>query len=148
MRASLLALLLLTVASLGRAQESGCAASLADLGRLLGNTPPTRHWAEVSMDDGRPLLITLGESGGTLHLEFVKSGAGLWAEISGVICPTGKDLELRVGPEQIRFGPASHWSVRIMLANGGIFVLRPGGANQLLIETQGWSGRFVRAGAP
>ena len=147
MRASVLALLLLTIASPGRAQETRCAASLADLGRLLGNTTPIRHWAEVSMDDGRPLLITLGESGGTLRLEFVKSGAGLWAEVSGVVCPTGKDLELRVAREQIRFGPASHWSVQLMLANGGVFVLHRDAADQLHIEAQGWSGRFTPAAA-
>lgn len=146
MRAAFIALLLLTLASLARAQETRCAATLADLGRLLGKPAPTRHWAEVSMDDGKPLLITLGEHGGALRLEFVKTGAGLWAEISGVVCPAGRDLELRVAREQIKFGPASNWSVQLMLANGGVFALRQGAADQLQIETQGWSGRFVAAG--
>ena len=148
MRASSLALLFLTLASLAQAQETRCAASLADLGRLLGNAVPTRHWAEVSMDDGRPLLITLAESGDALRLEFVKTGVGLWAEVSGVVCATGKDLELRVAREQIRFGPASHWSVQLMLANGGVFVLRRDVADRLHIETAGWSGRFAPAGTP
>ena len=146
MRTALIAFLLLTLASVPRAQETHCAATLADFSRLLGNTPLARHWAEVSMDDGKPLLITLDERGGELRLEFVKTGAGLWAEFSGVICPSGKDLELRVAREQIRFGPASHWTVRIMLAHGGVFALRQGVQNQLHIETQGWSGRFVPAG--
>ena len=146
MRVPFIAFLLSTLASLAHAQETRCAATLADLGRLLGNTAPTRHWAEISMDDGKPLLITLGERGGTLRLEFVKSGVGLWAEISGVICPAGKDLELRVSREQIRFGPASNWSTQLVLANGGVFALRHGAAEQLHIETPGWSGRFVPAG--
>lgn len=145
MRAASVGLLLLTLASLAQAQEPRCAASLADLGRLLGNTVPTRHWVEVSMDDGRPLLITLDDSSATLRLEFVKTGAGLWAEISGLVCATGKDLELRVAREQIRFGPGAHWSVQLMLANGGVFVLRRDVADRLHIETAGWSGRFAPA---
>ena len=146
LRAASVAFLLLALASIGRAQETRCAASLSDFSRLLGNTALARHWVEVSMDDGKPLLVALGERDGRLSLEFVKTGAGLWAEISGVICPAGNDLELRVAREQIRFGPASHWTVRAMLANGGVFALRPGVRDQLHIETQGWSGRFVPAG--
>ena len=146
MRATLIALVLLILASLAPAQETRCAATLAEFSRLLGNTALTRHWAEVSMDDGKPLLITLGERGGRLRLEFVKTGAGLWAEVFGVICPAGNDLELRVAREQIRFGPAAHWSVQLMLANGGVFALRQDVQDRLHIETQGWSGRFVPAG--
>lgn len=148
MRATLIVLPLLTIASFAWAQEMPCAATPADLSRLLGHKAQIRHWSEVSMDDGKPLLISIGESGGKLRLEFVKTGVGLWAEISGVICPVGKDLELRVAREQLRFGQASHWSIQLMLANGGVFLLRQRNADQLYIETQGWSGRFTAVDPP
>lgn len=95
------------------------------------------------MDDGKPLVVTIVERNGALLLEFIKTGEGLWAEISGVICNNGVDLELRMSKEQISLGPAAHWMLSIALANGGIFTLRRRMSSQLQIETQGWSGRFV-----
>ena len=45
--------------------------------------------------------------------------------------------------EQIVLGPAANWMVSLAIANGGIFTMRRPLANQLQIETQGWSGRFI-----
>ncbi|MFZ4539132.1 hypothetical protein [Propionivibrio sp.] len=121
----------------------GCAATIKDL-RILADDPSfARRWSEVSMDDGKPLVVTIVERNGALLLEFIKTGEGLWAEISGVICNNGVDLELRMSKEQISLGPAAHWMLSIALANGGIFTLRRRMSSQLQIETQGWSGRFV-----
>ena len=95
------------------------------------------------MDDGKPLVVLLVERDGVLLLEFVKTGEGLWAEISADVCAAGARLEARTSKRQVRLGPAANWTLRLALANGGVFTLQRDAANQLRIGTRGWSGRFV-----
>lgn len=95
------------------------------------------------MDDGKPMVVSIIERNGRLLLEFIKTGEGMWAVISGVICKSGVDLEARMSKEQIVLGPAANWMISLAIANGGIFTMRRRLANQLQIETQGWSGRFI-----
>lgn len=95
------------------------------------------------MNDGKPLVVSIVERNGALSLEFMKTGEGLWAEISGAVCKSGVDLEVRMRKEQISLGPAANWVLSLALANGGVFTLHRRVANELHIETQGWSGRFV-----
>lgn len=126
------------------AQETGaCASTLSEFRLLLDDSSFSNQWTEVSMDDGKPLLLSIAERNGALTIEFVKTGVGLWAEISGVVCKRGAELEARVGKDRISLGPAAHWLLALALANGGVFTLSRRSAKQLQIETPGWSGRFV-----
>jgi len=95
------------------------------------------------MDDGKPLKVSITEKNGVLSVAFVKTSKGLWADISGVICKTDKDMEIRFTAEQIRFGPAASWVLRYVLSNGGKFTLTRIGAKQLRVATTGWSGMFA-----
>jgi len=95
------------------------------------------------MDDGKPLVISIVEHPGALGLAFFKSGDGLWAEGSGVICKVGARLEARLPKDQLRVSTAASWILRLALADGGNFTLQRRAGNYLVVATQGWSGRFI-----
>lgn len=136
--------LALLLCQTGQAQSlPGCAASISELGRLLGEPDFSVQWVETSMDDGKPLRVSILEKDGALWLEFIKTDEGLWARTAGVICRVGSDFEIRFGAEQIRIGPAAHWVVRLALRNGGKFTLTRLGSGQLRIVGGGWRGDFV-----
>ena len=144
LRAACLGGILLALALSVRGQDSsGCASTVREFRSLLGDSAYSTVWTEISMDDGRPLVVSIAERNGALFLEFTKTGAGLWAEISGTICKSGVDFEVRTTREQIHLGPAATWMLGLALTNSGVFTLRRRAPNQLQIETQGWSGRFV-----
>lgn len=144
MRCSYVAIVLLLLSFGAHADSgSGCASTIKELRILAGDPIFSKRWAEVSMDDGKPMVVSIIERDGKLLIEFIKTGEGLWAEISGVICKTGLDLEARTSKEQIVIGPAANWMLSLAIGNGGVFTLRRHISNQLQIETQGWSGRFV-----
>lgn len=144
MRGISLAILLLLLPLSAHAEDApDCASTLGALRILAGDPRFSSHWSEISMRDGKPLVVSIVERNGALSLEFMKTGEGLWAEISGAICKTGVDLELRTSKEQVSLGPAANWMLGLALANGGVFTLRRRPANQWQIETSGWSGRFV-----
>jgi hypothetical protein len=126
----------------------GCAASISELTRLLGEPAYPVKWEETSMDDGKPLRVSILEKDGALWLEFFKTGQGLWAQTAGVICRAGNDYEIRFGADQIRFGPAAHWVLRLALGSGGKFTLSRLGPNQLRIVGGGWQGVFVPVAGP
>lgn len=127
----------------GAAQASpACAASVEALRVMLEERDFPLQWEETSMDDGKPLLMSIREKDGALHLEFTKSGEGLWAESAGVVCPAGTDFETRFTREQIRLGPAANWALRYALGSGGTFTLTKLGAGRLRIATGGWAGDF------
>jgi hypothetical protein len=94
------------------------------------------------MDDGKPLVVSIFEKGGKIHLEFVKTGEGLWAESVGVICAVDAHLETRFDGDRIRLGPAAGWVMRAAFANGGQLALVRLGSDGLTITTSGWSGTF------
>ncbi|MBD3811516.1 MAG: hypothetical protein IE917_04730 [Betaproteobacteria bacterium] len=119
-----------------------CAATVGELGVMLGNHIFPLKWEETTMDDGKPLVMSIVENHGSLFMEFTKTGEGLWAESHGVICKSGTDFEARFTGEQIRLGPAASWLLRLALTNGGKFKLTKLGADQLRIETSSWSGIF------
>lgn len=121
----------------------GCASSLGELRTLVADPLFSRRWVEVSMDDGKPMVVSIIERNGKLLLEFIKTGEGMWAEISGVVCKSGVGFEVRLGREQVVLGPAANWMLSLAIADGGVFTLRRHLANQLQIETRGWRGRFI-----
>jgi hypothetical protein len=123
-------LLPLLLSSMSEAHASQtCAATLSELGLMLGEQSFPLKWEETTMD-------------GSLFLEFTKTGEGLWAESLGIICKTGTDFEARFSGKQIRLGPAANWVLRYALRNGGKFTLTKLGPDRLRIATSSWSGLF------
>lgn len=122
---------------------SNCAASVKDLRNLMGDPAFSNRWVEVSMDDGKPMTVSVTDQNGLLHFQFDKADEGIWAEISGVICKYGPDLEARLSREQITVGPAAHWVFALAVANGAAFMVRRRSSSQLKIDLQGWSGYFA-----
>lgn len=144
MRGSCIAIILLLLSVSAHANDGpGCAATIKELRILAGDPIFSNRWVEISMDDGKPMVVSIIERNGKLLLEFIKTGEGLWVEVSGVICKTGLDFEARISKEQIVLGPAANWMLSLAIANGGVFTLRRRISNQLQIDAQGWSGRFV-----
>ena len=131
---------------IGQAHESPtCAATVSDLRTLLGDQTFPLQWEETSMNDGKPLRVSILERKGALLLEFIKTKEGLWAESGGLICRAGADFQIRFSAEQIRLGPAANWMLRGLLGNGGTFTLTKLGSEQLRIAASGWSGTFSAA---
>lgn len=119
-----------------------CATTISELESLLDEPALPQTWAETTMDDGKPLVLSIVESNGSLLLGFTKTGEGLWAESSGAICRSGSVFEARFSGKQIRIGPAAGWILRSSLKNGGKFTLTKLDSDQLRIATSGWSGEF------
>ena len=123
-----------------------CVSTIAELKELLADQPLSLKWEETTMDDGKPLVVSISEKNGALSVEFRKTTKGLWADVSGVICKTDKAMEIRFTAEQIHFGPAASWLLRYALGKGGKFILTRVGDKQLQVQTHGWSGIFVPIG--
>lgn len=122
-----------------------CVSTLAELKFLLSGQPLALHWQETTMDDAKPLMVSISENNGALSVAFVKTTKGLWADISGKICQTDKALEIRFSADQIRFGPAASWLLRYALGNGGKFTVTRQAGQRLQVQTTGWSGIFIPA---
>ena len=137
----LVLLLLLPVPGEAHAAQT-CAATVGELEVMLGDQAFPQKWEETTMDDGKPLVMSIAEHKGFLYLEFIKTGEGLWAASLGVICKTGADYEARFSGRQIHMGPAASWILRYALRNGGKFTLTKVGTDQLRIATSNWSGMF------
>lgn len=138
--------LALTHSSHAQATEK-CAVTVADLKVLLNDPAFPLQWDETTMDDGKPLRVSITEKNGAMSVAFVKTGKGLWADIMGRICQTQPDFEIRFDAGQIRFGPAASWVLRFVMGNGGRFTLKRIGAQQLQVATTGWSGLFAPVGS-
>ncbi len=123
-------------------ESQTCATTISELRVMLGDQAYPLKWEETTMDDGKPLVLSILEINGHLFLKFDKTRDGLWAEGVSVICKTGTDLETQFTGEQIRLGSAANWVLRLALQNGGKFILKRVGAGQLRIATNGWSGIF------
>lgn len=142
-RKCLLFFLPLLLACNSEAHESqACATTISELRAMVTDQAFPLKWEETTMDDGKPLVVSILEKNGYLFLEFIKTGEGLWAESAGVICKTGTTLETRFTEKQIRLGPAANWVLLYALRNGGKFTLTRIGSEQLQIATSGWSGGF------
>ncbi|MDD2878872.1 MAG: hypothetical protein PHQ58_00410 [Rhodoferax sp.] len=123
--------------------DEKCVSTVTDLKAMLSDQAFPLKWEETTMDDGKPLMVSIAEKNGALSVAFVKSTKGLWADISGVICQTDKDLEIRFTAGQIRFGPAASWVLRYALSDGGKFTLTRIDVKQMRVATTGWSGVFA-----
>ena len=121
-----------------------CVSTLTDLKQWLTAPDFSLHWEETTMDDGKPLMVTISENSGALSVAFVKQTQGLWANISGEICQNDKDLEIRFTGQQIHFGPAASWVLRYVLGGGGKFTLTRLDAKTMRVATTGWSGIFAQ----
>ena len=139
----ILGLVLLSGLSDGALATPECATTLSELRTLLGERRDVLQWTETTMDDGKPLRVSITQTRGALALEFIKTGEGLWAEGSGAVCGVGANLEISFGKGQLRMGAASGWLLRNVLGQGGKFTLTRIGADQLRIASSGWSGTFV-----
>jgi len=116
-----------------------CAVTLADLQRL---APALVHaWQEISMRDGKPLIVVLGNEEGALHLRFEKTDEGLWAEGRATVCRRGSALQAQLAAP--RLGPAAPWLLRQGLRGSPEFTLLPQDGGALRISGTGWSGTFV-----
>ena len=122
--------------------SQACAATVSELGTLLGVQALPLKWKETTMDDGKPLVLSIVESNGSLSLEFTKTEEGLWAESPVVVCKSGTGFEARFSGQQIHLGSAANWILRYALKNGGKFTLTKLGAEQLRVATSSWSGVF------
>lgn len=126
-----------------QAQESQpCATTIIELRGLLNDSAFPLKWEETTMDDGKPLMVSIQEKNGALLLVFIKTREGLWAESLGVICKKDAELEIKFTRDQIHFGPAANWVLRYALGNGGKFTMTRVGSQKLGIATTGWSGVF------
>ena len=120
-----------------------CAATIRDLRALVADPSFPLEWHETTMDDGRPLVLSILEKDGALFLKFFKAREGLWAESLTVVCEKDARLEARFAEEQVRLGPAAHWATRFSFGSGARFTLTRLGAEQLRITAPGWSGMFA-----
>ncbi len=119
-----------------------CADTLTAFRALVLDPAFPLQWRETGMDDGKPLLLTLAERDGALHLRFFKSGEGLWAEGVVSVCGRGAALAARFDAERMRFGDAAPWVVRY--SPGSEFTLIRLGAAMRVVGT-GWSSNFSAA---
>lgn len=120
-----------------------CAQTVRELRTLLGDPGFPLQWRETSMDDGKPLVMSILERDGALFLSFVKSHEGLWAEGEGAICTEGKRIEARFSPGKMIAGPAAHWAMRYSLRHGAHFSITRLDVQRIRISTAGWSGTFA-----
>lgn len=125
---------------------SPCAESIAALRELVADPSFPLQWTETSMDDGKPLVLSIRERNGSLFVVFTKTHEGLWAEGTSIVCRKGLGYDVRIAADQIRVGPAANWLIQYTLSSGGLFTLTRLGAEQLQVATPGWSGKFL-AGA-
>ena len=119
-----------------------CAKNIHEVNQLWGDSAFPLRWRETSMSDGKPLVLSIEEKKGKLHIQFVKEKEGLWAESTGQICQAGQALEIEFTGDEIRLGPAANWVLKLAMNNGGKFSLEKIGSEELRIKTSGWQGFF------
>jgi len=119
-----------------------CAKNIHEMNQLWGDPAFPLRWRETSMSDGKPLVLSIEEKKGKLHIQFVKEKEGLWAESTGYICQVGQTLEIEFTGDEIRLGPAANWVLKLAMNNGGKFSLKKMGSAEMSIKTSGWQGLF------
>ena len=134
---------LMLISHNGIAQEQDiCATTIGELRVMLSDQTFPLIWEETSMNDDKPLMVSILEINGNLALEFNKTREGLWAKSTAIICKAGSNLEAHFTKEQMHTGPAANWVLRYALGRGGKFTLTKFGSEQLRIASNGWSGKF------
>ena len=119
-----------------------CAKNIHEMGLIFGDSNFPVFWKETSMDDGKPLVVSIQDKAGGIFLQFKKEKEGLWAESTGYICPVGNELHIQFTGDDIRLGPAANWLIKLAIGNGGKFIQRRVESDKLLIKTTGWQGLF------
>src|SRR5258706_6927665 len=99
---------------------SSCASTIAGLRSLLADESFALEWRETTMDDEKPLVLSVLERDGILFLVFVKTGEGLWAEGAALVCRDGEALEANLPSQNLKVGPAAGWRGRYAFANGAL----------------------------
>ena len=140
-------LLLVALFAMGDCRAGPCAATIAELKALVDDERFGLEWRETSMDDAKPLVLSILEREGALFLVFAKTGEGLWAEGAGIVCRNESLLEARFAGGRAKVGPAASWAVRYGFENGAYLTLARVAHGTLRIETMGWSGLFAAASA-
>ncbi len=120
-----------------------CAHDIKTFQKLFGDEAYPLHWEETTADDGKPLIVKITETKGTLFLEFMKTKEGLWASGSADICGDNDEISAAISKEQIKLGKAAHWAIKMSMKNGAKFTLTKLKPLVLKISTFGWSGEFV-----
>ena len=139
----MLLILLMLMSRNGVAHEQeNCATTINELRVMVNDQTFPLIWKETTMNDDKPLIMSILEINGNLFLEFTKTKDGLWAESASIICTAGNNLEANFTREQIHTGPAANRILRYALGRGGKFTLTKLGAEQLRIASSGWSGKF------
>jgi len=133
--------LLMSLNSVAHEQEN-CATTIGELRVMLSDQSFPLIWEETTMNDEKPLMVSILEIDRNLVMEFTKTREGLWAKSAVIFCKAGNNLEAHFSREQIHTGPAANWVLRYALGKGGKFTLTKLGTEKLRIATNGWSGNF------
>ncbi len=120
-----------------------CAQSLAQLRALLEDAAFPLRWEETTMDDGKPLVLTMAERDGRLVLSIHKTREGAWAHGRASICSQESRLEARFVDGAASVGPAAPWTMRQAIAQELAFTLTRLGPARLEVSMGGWSGGFA-----
>lgn len=118
-----------------------CAETLEQL-RNLGSGMH-HSWRETGMRDGKPLLLSLTETQGSLWLHLHKTGEGPWASGPARVC---RQQGGRVAAHltMASLGTAAPWLLRRMMGQSPVFILDHQGGDLLQVSTSGWTGVFTR----
>lgn len=143
LRVAVVGILAIACASMRCHAATSCASTIAGVRTLLADESFALEWRETTMDDEKPLVLSVLERDGILFLVFVKTGEGLWAEGAAIVCRDGDALEAKLAARDLRVGPAANWVVRYAFSNGAQFRLTRAAPQRLRIETSGWSGVFA-----
>ncbi|MGE4240422.1 hypothetical protein [Ramlibacter sp.] len=122
---------------------ANCASTVVGLRALAGGFYFPLRWIETGMEDGKPLVLGISERAGLLHLQFVKTREGLWAEGPARVCAEDGRLLVRFEPGAVQPGPASTWLLRQSLRAGARFEFEKLAPTELHVSTTGWRGRFA-----
>ncbi|HZZ91207.1 MAG TPA: hypothetical protein VFE23_01525 [Usitatibacter sp.] len=123
--------------------EPECAETISALRLLVGDPAFPLRWHETTMEDGKPLELSIGERGRSLFLSIVKKDEGMWVEGSGTICANGEGLQVRFAPGAMSIGPSANWLIRWSFSAGADFTLHRLAGGRMTIGTAGWSGQFA-----
>lgn len=136
-------LVLFFMASSVWAKDPTCVKDLAGIRMLFNDTSMPIQWDETTANDGKPLLVDIGEKDGRLFLQFIKTKEGLWAEGTAKVCKGQDGITAEITKKDIKLGEAAPWILRMSMKGGATFKLLREKADKLHISTFGWGGDFV-----
>ncbi len=140
---TLIIALFLSALSSSKLALAECATDLNSLAAVFHTEEFSSRWVETGARDGQPLVVTITPERGGLFLQFVKTGAGLWASGTADICNDRGGVTATISGDQIKLGPAAPFLLRMGMGGGATFRLSLQGSSSLQISASGWSGRFA-----